>query len=293
MTKNGAEHDYVLGTHDEEIERLGLQHRVWRPRVLDAWRRAGFSAGQTLLDVGAGPGYGTLDLAEIAGPTGRVVALERSRRFLDALEANRRRRGFENVEARELDLDEGALPDLAADGAWCRWIFAFVKQPRDLLARLSRALRPGAALVIFEYFDYSTWRLAPPTPEIEEFVRLVMQSWRASGGEPDVGLQLPRWLDETGFALRSLRPIVDVVAPSDDIWRWPAAFLEVGLRRLVDLGHLDAARARVIAAAVAAREREPNTFMITPAVLEVVAVRTSTPSRRGPQARQRTESVRS
>ena len=35
------ERDYLLGTHDAEVQRLGLQHRVWRPRVLDAWRRAG------------------------------------------------------------------------------------------------------------------------------------------------------------------------------------------------------------------------------------------------------------
>ena len=273
MTAEVTERDYVLGTHDEEIGRLGLQHRVWRPRVLEVWRRAGFSAGQTLLDVGAGPGYATFDLAEIAGPTGRVVALERSRRFLEALEDGRRRRGLDSVEAREIDLDEGDLPSLRADGAWCRWIFAFVKQPRALLSRLSDALRPGAALVIHEYFDYSTWRLAPPTPEMEEFVRLVMESWRASGGEPDVGLHLPRWLDETGFAVRFLRPVVDIVAPSDDIWQWPKSFLEIGLRRLVDLGYLDDARARAIGAAFAARETEPNTFMITPAVLEVVAVR--------------------
>jgi hypothetical protein len=64
-----------------------------------------------------------------------------------------------------------------------------------------------------EDFDYSTWRLAPPSPEMEQFVRLVMESWRASGGEPDVGLNLPRWLDETGFQILSLRPILDIVAP--------------------------------------------------------------------------------
>ena len=28
-----AERDYVLGTHDDEIYRLGFQHRVWRPRA--------------------------------------------------------------------------------------------------------------------------------------------------------------------------------------------------------------------------------------------------------------------
>ena len=44
--------DDVLSMPDEAIERLGLQHRVWRPRVTDAWRRAGFTTGQTRLDLG-------------------------------------------------------------------------------------------------------------------------------------------------------------------------------------------------------------------------------------------------
>ena len=38
-----TETDYVLGTHDEEIARLGIQHQVWRPYMLDAWSRAGIT----------------------------------------------------------------------------------------------------------------------------------------------------------------------------------------------------------------------------------------------------------
>ena len=52
-----TERDYVLGTHDEEIARLGLQHRVWRPTVLECWQRAGISRGNKVVDVGAGPGF--------------------------------------------------------------------------------------------------------------------------------------------------------------------------------------------------------------------------------------------
>jgi hypothetical protein len=48
-----------------------------------------------------------------------------------------------------------------------------------------------------------------------------MKSWRASGGEPDVGLDLPRWLSQLGFEIRSLLPIVDVIRPSDFTWQWP------------------------------------------------------------------------
>ena len=137
------DHDYVLGTHDAEIARLGLQHRVWRPRALDAWTRAGFSHGQTLVDVGCGPGYASVDLAEIVGPLGRVVAVDRSRRFLDALALTLEQRGIGNVERHEQDLDEPRFPAVQADGAWARWVFAFVNRPRDLLARVAGALKPG------------------------------------------------------------------------------------------------------------------------------------------------------
>src|SRR5262249_36246990 len=89
--------DYVLGTHDDEIARLGLQHNVWRPHALAAWQRAGFNVGQTLLDVGCGPGYATLDLAELVGDTGHVRGVDRSRRFLNTLEERRKARGLENV----------------------------------------------------------------------------------------------------------------------------------------------------------------------------------------------------
>ena len=60
-----ADRDYILGTHVEEISRLGVQHDVWRPVVLDCWKRAGITTGKCVLDIGAGPGYAAIDLANI------------------------------------------------------------------------------------------------------------------------------------------------------------------------------------------------------------------------------------
>jgi SAM-dependent methyltransferase len=265
--------DYLLGTHDDEISRLGLQHRVWGPRTLDAWRRAGFTVGQTLLDIGCGPGYASVDLAEIVGPSGKVVAIDRSRRFLDTLEATQRQRGLVNIRTFELDLDEAELPAVEADGAWCRWVFAFMKQPRKLLERVVGRLKRGSVLVSHEYFNYSTWQLAPRLPEIEEFVRVVTESWRADGGEPNVGLNLPVWLNELGFEIKTLNPIIEIVPKTNYLWEWPKAFIHVGLRRMVDLGRMTSERAREISDAFTVSEAAPHTLMITPAVLEIVAMR--------------------
>jgi SAM-dependent methyltransferase len=268
-----TERDYLLGTHDAEIERLGLQHRVWRPRALDAWRRAGFTLGQTLLDVGCGPGYATLDLAEIVGPAGRVVSVDRSHRFLEHLDTLRRRRGLQQIETHELDLEEAELPACHAHGAWGRWVFAFLKRPRALVRKVAASLRPGGTLVLHEYLHYATWQLSPRSRELEELVRVVMEAWRADGGEPDVGLDLLSWLPEDGFEIQELRTLLDVVPPSSFVWHWPKSFIDVGLERLVQLGRLTAPRAAEIRAAFHAAERDPRTQMVTPAVIEILALR--------------------
>jgi SAM-dependent methyltransferase len=267
------EREYVLGTHDEEISRLALQHRVWRPRVLDVWQRAGFAPGQTILDVGCGPGYASVDLAAIVGPSGRIVAIDKSARFLRDLESRQRQMGVTNISRHEVDVDAAGLPRIQADAAWARWVFAFVRHPKMLVNHIAGALKPGAVFVLHEYIDYSTWRMAPESPELEEFVCAVMKSWREEGGEPDIALALPAWLNELGFELRALNPIIDVVTPSNVAWQWLEAFVHVGLKRLVDLGRVSSDRARDITAAFALRKSDPAALMITPAVLEVIAVR--------------------
>jgi SAM-dependent methyltransferase len=268
-----VEREYVLGTHDIEIERLGLQHRVWQPRAREAWRRAGLSAGQTIVDLGCGPGYASLDLAALTGPSGRVVAIDQSARFLGTLREAARAQGHQHVATLELDLNAAELPRLGADAAWCRWVFAFVREPRRLVGQLAAVLRPGGVAVIHEYFDYAAWRVSPREPDFEAFVAAVIEAWRAAGGEPDSGLDLPRWLETGGFDVQPLRTYVDLVPPGSDGWRWLAAFVRSGIDRLAAIGSVMPARAEAMRAAFERAEANPASRMVTPAVVEIVARR--------------------
>ncbi|MBI1795651.1 MAG: methyltransferase domain-containing protein [Candidatus Eisenbacteria bacterium] len=268
-----AERDYVLGTHDEEIERLGVQHRVWRPTVLAAWTRAGIGPGSRVVDVGAGTGYATLDLAERVGATGEVIAVERSQRFLRHAEEACRARGFGHVRFQELDLMTGAIDARDLDAAWCRWVAAFVPEPARIVAMLARALAPGGRAVFHEYGDYRGWRFAPRRPVFESFVERVIEAWRSSGGEPDVGAELPALLVRGGFRVREVAPRVFASRPGDALWEWPARFIESGLRRLIELGHADEAWAERVRAEYRAAEADPATVQITPLVLEIIAER--------------------
>jgi SAM-dependent methyltransferase len=274
------EHDYVLGTNDEELERLGLQHRVWRPRALRAWQRAGFTLGQTIVDAGCGPGYAAMDLAEIVGSGGHIVAIDRSRRFLQALSANAKMRSITNIETIECDLDGigDSLPAVNADGVWCRWVLSFVTRPQRVLSALVNALRPGGTLVMHEYFDYGSWRFAPRSLLLEEFVAAVMQSWRDHGGEPDIALQLPTWLMDLDVDIVSMQPIIDVVPRTNHIWEWPSAFIESGLDRLLELGMMSQEKTTELRAELQRLSLTRGTLMITPGVMEIVARRKFTRS---------------
>lgn len=268
-----TETEYVLGTHDEEIARLGLQHRAWRARTLAAWQSADIQPGQTVLDVGCGPGYASLDLAEAVGPGGHVVAIDKSQRFLEALESMQRQRGLDNITTQRADLEAGEFPDFRAHRAWCRWVLSFVNNPRDVLAKAAAALEHGGSIVLHQYFDYATWRAIPRCPEIEEFVSAVMTSRRDRGGEPDIALQLPYWLEAFGFEVRRVRPIVDVIETDNMLWAWLRTFIQVGRERLIDLGYLSASRAERLWGVFTAFEAAPRSRMVTPGVLEIIAKR--------------------
>ena len=132
-------------------------------------------------------------------------------------------------------------------------------------------VRPGGTVVFHEYLDYAAWRLLPRSTEFEQFVRVVIETWQATGGEPDIGLNLPAWLTAEGFVVEEMRAIVDVITPADAVWQWPASFFDVGVRRLVDIGAFTAERAAAVAAAFHAHEALPDARMLLPVVGEVIA----------------------
>ncbi len=223
-----GDHDYVLGTSDSEIERLGLQHLVWRPAMLEAWRRAGITAGSRVLDVGAGPGFASADLGEIVGAKGEVIAIERSERFANAAREHCARKQLTNVRVVHSDLMEGPIPATGIDAAWCRWVACFVISPKTLVEKIARTLKPGGIAIFHEYGNYASWQVLPPHASVKAFVAEVMASWREAGGEPDIGLTLPALLRASGFEVFDIRPII--LAP-----RHPTSSGN-GLRRFSDPG---------------------------------------------------------
>ena len=270
MTDAGHEQEYVLGTNDAELHRLGFQHQVWSGPTAASWEHAGFRPGARLLDVGCGPGYATFDLASLVGPTGHVLGVDVSQRFVSHLQAEARRRGVAHVEARVGDLEQLDLPPASVDGAFARWVLCFVRDPATIIDRVARTLRPGGAFVVLDYCHYEAFAVAPRGAGIVRGVQEVSRSFRAAGGNPDVGQDVPALMRRAGLVVETIAPIVRLARPGSALWEWPWTFFQNFLPTLVQSGALTEDERLAFVREWEARSVDPDAFLLTPPMLEVV-----------------------
>lgn len=271
MTAN--EQEYLLGSQDVELARLGFQHRVWAECTFAQWERAGFGPGQTLLDLGCGPGFAAVDLASLVGTSGRVIAVDGSRRFVDHLVALSAALGMTQVETRLADVQELDLPAESLDGAYARWLLCFVRDPEAVIAAVARALRPGAALAIMDYFNYLAVTLAPRSEVFDRIVRAVFESWRGHDGDLDVMSRVPGLLMRAGLRVADVRPIARIARPGSALWEWPGSFFRGFVPKLVEEGFLAAGDQRAFEEEWQRRSQDPTTFLSTPPMLQVIGVK--------------------
>jgi SAM-dependent methyltransferase len=267
------EREYVLGTGDDELERLGFQHTVWSGYAARAWETAGFGPGQRLLDVGCGPGYAALDLARLVGPAGHVHGVDLSERFIGALRREVEARGVRNVTAEVADVAAGGVPAESFDGAYARWVLCFVPDPEAVVRQVARALRPGGAFVVQDYSHYGAVQVAPEHPSLQRIFPAIVRAWRERGGDPNVGAALPAMMERCGLRVAHLRPISRIGRPGTAMWRWPRSFFDNFLPALVQAGLLSAEEHAEFDARWAEWERLPGAFFVSPPMVEVVGVR--------------------
>ena len=269
------EHAYVLGTGDDELARLGFQHRVWAEHAFALWDRAGFARGHSILDLGCGPGYATLDLAAIVGSAGRVLAIDNSERYLQHLRSACEATRVGHVETKLADVHQMSLAPTSLDGAYVRWVLCFVEDPAKVVQQVAAALKPGGVFAITDYLNYRALALAPRSAVMERVARAVAESWRLRGGDCDIVIRLPEMLRSAGLELRDVRPITRAARPGSALWGWPEIFFRIYIPVLVEIGLLTAEDEAEFHADWNAASNNPAAFFLTPTVCDLIAVKPS------------------
>ena len=134
----------------------------------DAWQRPaevvkalGLQPGQVACDVGAGPGYFTLRLAEAVGPEGRVYAVDVEPQLLATLRDRAGKAKLKNVVPVLGQPDDPLLQAASCDVVLIVDTFHHFPDGVAYLWRLSSALKPGGRIVNVDFQKRET-PVGPP-----------------------------------------------------------------------------------------------------------------------------------
>ncbi|MFK7740879.1 MAG: methyltransferase domain-containing protein [Planctomycetota bacterium] len=236
-----TERDYVLGTGNDELERLDLQNRLWSDTTVQAWRRARLQQGHRVLDVGCGPGYASCELGHLVGRAGSVLGVDESQGFVDRANELAAARGMPHVQARAGDVQQLAstvADEQAFDMAYARWVLCFVPDPDAVVAGVAEALAPGGRFVVHDYFNYASMTMAPRRESHDLAVAATVRSWQSGGGDPDIGQRLPAMMAAHGLELEHVQAHVRVARGSETMFAWPNTWWRTFAPKLVAMGEL-------------------------------------------------------
>ena len=136
----------------------------------DAWQQPekvlkalDLKPGESVADVGSGPGYFTLRFARAVRPTGKVYGVDISRGMLDYLEKQAKEEHLTNVQPLLAQPHNPELPPASVDVIFICDTLHHISDRAAYFPLLKRALKPGGHLVNIDFHK----RPLPVGPPVE------------------------------------------------------------------------------------------------------------------------------
>jgi SAM-dependent methyltransferase len=105
-------------------------------------------AGETVLDLGSGPGLDALLAARQVGATGRVIGVDMTPEMLERARVTAARAGASNVDFREGRLDRLPVESGSVDAVTSNCVINLVPDKAAVFAEIARVLKPGGRAVV-------------------------------------------------------------------------------------------------------------------------------------------------
>jgi SAM-dependent methyltransferase len=198
---------YVLGHGANEVRRLELQSRLLAPGTERTLRAAGLAPGMSVLDVGTGAGDVAMLAAEMVGPSGSVLGIDREASVLERARERAEAAGLACVRYEAATID--ALPkDQTFDAVLGRYVLLFQPDRAAFLRQAATRVRPGGTLVMMEPGAPELEGSDPTCPErwshppvalFDEVRDLILTAFRLAGARVHTGTGLVPLFGEAGL----------------------------------------------------------------------------------------------
>jgi ubiquinone/menaquinone biosynthesis C-methylase UbiE len=233
--------DYVLGHSASELRRLELQSILARPITTRLLQDCGVGAGMRVLDIGTGAGDVAMLAAELVGPTGRVVAIDRN-----AVAIKHARLRAEVAGASQLDFRLASLEELTDLGSFDLVVgrLVLVHQP-DQAAFIRKAAsfaRRGGCIGFIEAALEAGPRMSvPAVPMYDQGLVFIADAFTSAGARPNIGHYLVELFQKAGLEEPTLAHDVPTGGPDSRLVEWFSLTLQSLLPQLEKIGATTAA----------------------------------------------------
>jgi ubiquinone/menaquinone biosynthesis C-methylase UbiE len=148
-------------TWEKVFERQALRAALLREWMDDLQ----LPTGGRVVDVGAGPGYCSLALADRVGPTGIVYAVDRSADALAYLARLQAERGIAHIHRIVGDIETLAPSTLSPNAALVTMMLHHTDDPLGIVRSVAALLPSGARVVVAEFHPEGPGEIGPPLAE--------------------------------------------------------------------------------------------------------------------------------
>lgn len=216
--------EYVLRERDkEELERLRFQHEVWSEETNIAINRSGVRTGDTIVDLGSGPGYLSFDLLPLVGAKGTIFCVDNSDTFLNFID----RRDIPNIHTIKADIREdlgtlAALRTQRIHKVFCRWVLMFIDNVDGIIEEIYTLLDHGGKFISMEYFRFEHIDIFPHSTHFNTIYRNVRKLLASKGGNPDIGGEVYSIMTRKGFRNIQTFPVYKTGKAGSPLWNWLA-----------------------------------------------------------------------
>jgi ubiquinone/menaquinone biosynthesis C-methylase UbiE len=198
MAQLNASSQYPLGGSSAEHDRLIRQAARLAPYTERFFREVGIGPGQRVLDLGSGAGDVAILAAQLVGPDGQVVGIERDPQAVARARARVVEAGLHNVTFTLADVSQLRADNLF-DAVVGRFILMYLCDPVAVLHSASQLLRPGG-VVAFQEPSYAPFLLlSAGLPLWSRTVSLIEEVLRRSGANTEMGMALYRTFQQAGL----------------------------------------------------------------------------------------------